>query len=406
MNADPSGLLPSSLSAQGPSLSIPALGAFQLQLTPFNSTPTFARMERPSDALFFSEGMLFARPDARAMANAKARDAARDAGAEFPVDVDDVCAADVDGGGGGDALDAGCGVDLLSRRTAEATTAYARAFLEILDARVGGEGANASGADYSGADSGANSAGNFALVTSDHRNADPSGAPLPEVAALRKEVETLRATVAALRAEIDNDARDGKKDASSSVSDAALEEASNSALRARSRDAASEAASVRRWVVSLTLVPIRPRRRGERRSLRTLLPGVSLRPPPFAGFNPDAHTSTPFNSASDAFQLHPDIRRFVRTLDPKTTPGVDPRGRGGGAGRARRVATREGPRGGCLREVVRTGVGRARREGGAFYPFTLVPIRPRSRGERRSLRTSPGDSLRPPHGFNPRPRCL
>ena len=42
--------MPSCLSAQGPSLSIPALDAFQLQLTPFNSTPTFARIERPSVA--------------------------------------------------------------------------------------------------------------------------------------------------------------------------------------------------------------------------------------------------------------------------------------------------------------------------------------------------------------------
>ena len=41
---------------------------------------------------------------------------------------------------------------------------------------------------------------------------------------------------------------------------------------------------------------------------------------------------------------------------------------------------------------------------GAFY--TLVPIRPRSRGERRSLRTFPGASLRPSLAFNPRPRCL
>eukprot|EP00982_Pelagococcus_subviridis_P005981 29916-Pelagococcus_subviridis.AAC.15 len=40
----------------------------------------------------------------------------------------------------------------------------------------------------------------------------------------------------------------------------------------------------------------------------------------------------------------------------------------------------------------------------AFY--TLVPIRPRSRGERRSLRTLPGASLRPPLAFNPRPRRL
>ena len=41
---------------------------------------------------------------------------------------------------------------------------------------------------------------------------------------------------------------------------------------------------------------------------------------------------------------------------------------------------------------------------GAFC--TLVPIRPRRRGERRSLRTLPGASLRPPLAFNPRPRCL
>ena len=41
---------------------------------------------------------------------------------------------------------------------------------------------------------------------------------------------------------------------------------------------------------------------------------------------------------------------------------------------------------------------------GAFY--TLVPIRPRSRGGRRSLRTSPVVSLRPPLAFNTRPRRL
>ena len=43
----------------------------------------------------------------------------------------------------------------------------------------------------------------------------------------------------------------------------------------------------------LTLVPIRPRSRGERRFLRTLLPGASLRPR--LGFNPDAPPATPFN---------------------------------------------------------------------------------------------------------------
>ena len=41
---------------------------------------------------------------------------------------------------------------------------------------------------------------------------------------------------------------------------------------------------------------------------------------------------------------------------------------------------------------------------GAFY--TLVPIRTRRRGERRSLRTFPGASLRPPLAFNTRPRRL
>jgi hypothetical protein len=38
--------------------------------------------------------------------------------------------------------------------------------------------------------------------------------------------------------------------------------------------------------------------------------------------------------------------------------------------------------------------------------LTLVPIRPRSRGERQSLRTFPGVSLRPLLAFNPRPRHL
>ncbi|EEH57441.1 uncharacterized protein MICPUCDRAFT_58351 [Micromonas pusilla CCMP1545] len=42
----------------------------------------------------------------------------------------------------------------------------------------------------------------------------------------------------------------------------------------------------------------------------------------------------------------------------------------------------------------------------AYASHTLVPIRPRRRGERRSLRTLPGASLRPPIAFNPRPRRL
>ena len=45
------------------------------------------------------------------------------------------------------------------------------------------------------------------------------------------------------------------------------------------------------------------------------------------------------------------------------------------------------------------------RDGGAFI-FTVVPIRPRWRGKRQSLRTFAVISLLPPLGFNPRPRCL
>jgi hypothetical protein len=57
-----------------------------------------------------------------------------------------------------------------------------------------------------------------------------------------------------------------------------------------------------------TLVPIRPRRRGERRSLRTF-PGASLRPT--LGFNTrPQRLSTP----SDAFQLHPDVRLYRTAL--------------------------------------------------------------------------------------------
>jgi hypothetical protein len=67
-----------------------------------------------------------------------------------------------------------------------------------------------------------------------------------------------------------------------------------------------------------TLVPIRPRWRGERRFLRTC-PGVSLRSPP--AFNPrHRRLSTP----TDAFQLHPDVRsyRTALTSPPKTTTSV------------------------------------------------------------------------------------
>jgi hypothetical protein len=53
--------LPSSLSAH-PSVSTPALGAFQLHPTPFNSTPTFDCIERPSNT--FDDGADLRRRDA------------------------------------------------------------------------------------------------------------------------------------------------------------------------------------------------------------------------------------------------------------------------------------------------------------------------------------------------------
>ena len=63
-----------------------------------------------------------------------------------------------------------------------------------------------------------------------------------------------------------------------------------------------------------TLVPIRPRWRGERRSLRTL-PGVSLRP--HLAFNTrPRRLSTP----SDAFELHPNIRLYRTALIPRAVP--------------------------------------------------------------------------------------
>ena len=92
----------------------------------------------------------------------------------------------------------------------------------------------------------------------------------------------------------------------------------------------------------LTLVPIRPRRRGERRSLRTCLffPAVvSLRPP--LAFDPDTPRRlstpllTPFNSASDAFRLRPDVRSRRTTLESRLDGAA--REIPGGRRRARRA---------------------------------------------------------------------
>ena len=72
----------------------------------------------------------------------------------------------------------------------------------------------------------------------------------------------------------------------------------------------------------LALVPVRPRRRRELHSLRTFFSRRSFLSAhhPSVSFDPDARASTPFNSASDAFQLHPDVRRFVWTITLRGGP--------------------------------------------------------------------------------------
>ena len=163
------------------------------------------------------------------------------------------------------------------------------------------------------------------------------------------------------------------------------------------------------------------------------MPGASLRPGSLA-FNPrPRRLSTP----PDAFQLHPDIRLYRTALtqradadDADDAAGPRPAAEAAGAARAdgeargrslgaprgvavarrhqgRRVSRRRGRRG--SQGVASVGetpsdVDDDDRASGAFY--TLVPIRPRRRGERRSLRTFAVASLRPPLAFNTRPRRL
>ena len=152
-----------------------------------------------------------------------------------------------------------------------------------------------------------------------------------------------------------------------------------------------------------TLVPIRPRSRGERRSLRTFA-GASLRPSPLA-FNPRPRR---LSTSTDAFQLHPDIiarierpstsppppsrlaRRRASTLAPGTRGRVQERprvaqdrrrGRRPARGHGARARGRGGSAATRTRRTRRTRRRRRRRrarrfrQSGAFY--TLVPIRPR-----------------------------
>ena len=186
-----------------------------------------------------------------------------------------------------------------------------------------------------------------------------------------------------------------------------------------------------------TLVPIRPRRRGGRRSLRTL-PGASLRP--HLAFNPrPRRLSTP----PDAFQLHPDVRSYGTTL---RAFGGGPRGmtpsdwnglvnacgligtklseasaavvfakckQGAGLGvMAPKAMSFEGFVQACAHvaqeydvafDVVAQRVVKCAPEVRSIHWSPYDRVR---RGERRSLRTFAVASLRPPLAFNPRPRRL
>ena len=224
----------------------------------------------------------------------------------------------------------------------------------------------------------------------------------------------------------------------------------------------------------LTLVPVRPRRRGERRSLRTLLPGASLHPGSLA-FNPDTPRRlstpllTPFNSTPTNLKNAPPLPvvgprscaewlraspsapagavrawRFVHSRSlfgggggpfrmpaPRFPPPPPPPPRLGGNGfppppppppPASSFAAELGlarfeaiPVEHCPEAAACVLATRATADGsawsvaysGTFY-LTLVSIRPRRRGECRSLRTLPVASLRPGSlAFNPdTPRCL
>ena len=171
----------------------------------------------------------------------------------------------------------------------------------------------------------------------------------------------------------------------------------------------------------LKLVPIRPRRRGERRSLRTF-PGASLRSR--LAFNTHPRR---LSTSTDAFELHPDVRSYRtarsrrssrgggrklarRRARPRAaatgararTRGFFARARAGTRARTRGCGAR-GTRGGISRGWRANTGGRAARfdrgcgcstaaAAGSVDAVRLVPIRPRSRCERRFLRTRRRDA--------------
>jgi THO complex subunit 5 len=103
-----------------------------------------------------------------------------------------------------------------------------------------------------------------------------------------------------IRGEI-RDKREGDDDDGGDADADADADAGGGRAKKRAKRGASDGGGGGKGAFYLTLVPIRPRRRGERRSLRTF-PGASLRPGSLA-HNPDTHRcrSTP----TDAIQLHP-----------------------------------------------------------------------------------------------------
>ena len=102
--------------------------------------------------------------------------------------------------------------------------------------------------------------------------------------------------------------------------------------RTRTARRASGRAPTARRVLSHTLVPVRPRSRGKRRSLRNLLPGVRFSPPITPRFQ-SRHTATPFNFNR---RLSTPPRRSSARIE-RERDGI----RGGGRGAAaERVETR------------------------------------------------------------------
>ena len=122
---------------------------------------------------------------------------------------------------------------------------------------------------------------------------------------------------------------------------------------------------------------------------------------------------TPFNSASDAFELHPRPRGIAETLTGLTRSALEKYDEDAGVLR-RDGSQRETSRAGLAarpraaedrREApdARQGGGREGRERrDSREEVRLLPIRPRSRGARRSLRTFPVVTLHPRFPFNVR----